>query len=66
MNEQEKTLLELLAAVNGIEIRCQHLQAPIAVPPSVYEHLGHLRNELARWGIENITAAKTGGRHEWE
>lgn len=55
----QQDLLDLLRAVNGIETRCRHLRAPVAVPKAVYEHIGAMRNEIARWGIENI--ARAGG-----
>jgi hypothetical protein len=54
MTTNEKALLELLVAVNALERRCKTLHASTAVPPSVYELLGKLRDELARWGTECI------------
>lgn len=54
MTGPERDLLDLLAGVNKIEGKCRHLSTAVAVPPVVYEKLAELRNEIARWGMENI------------
>jgi hypothetical protein len=54
MTTQEKNLLDLLCDINRLETRCKRLDAPEAVPPSVYKLLGRLRDELAKWGCECI------------
>jgi len=62
LTKAERDLLSILRQINAIEIQCQHLQAAIAVPPRAYKHLRAFREEIARWGIENI--AKAGGENE--
>jgi hypothetical protein len=50
MTNEERTLLELLKHINEFERRCRRLNAP----PVVYKRLGQLRDEVARWGTEEI------------
>jgi hypothetical protein len=58
----EQDLLDILRSVNALESMCKHLRAPIAIPTSAYKYLAEFRNDIARWGIENI--ARAGGEKE--
>lgn len=52
--QDERNLLDLLVEINRLENRCRRLDASVAVPSSVYELLGKLRDEVAKWGTECI------------
>lgn len=54
MTREQRNLLDLLADLNRLENRCQHLQTSFAVPSVVYDLINKLRNEIAKWGTEAI------------
>jgi hypothetical protein len=62
MSAPERDLLDLLVTVNKIETKCRRLNTAIAVPPIVYTKIDELRNQIARWGTENIVEHTTGGK----
>lgn len=56
----EENLMDLLVKIRGLEDRCKHLETVTAVPPEVYKTIGHLRDQIANWGIECVIRAGKG------
>lgn len=57
-------LLKPMVELAALETRFRRFQAPLAIPPEVYQHFGKIRDELARWASECIAINKEGETNE--
>lgn len=59
-----RKFLDPMVELAALETRFKRFQAPVAIPPEVYQHFGKIRDELARWASECIAINKEGETNE--